>query len=66
MKRLIEVIYLRSDQLDEGYRTELELDYNQLIAFEIYDNGDTRIIKIKDGITDYILNGKRNLGEKSK
>ena len=29
----------------------------KIIAIEVYSDGSTRIVKIKDGIIDYVLNG---------
>ena len=57
-KKLIKVIYLSSSEFDEGLKTELMIDDNQLVAIEIYNNGEYRYVVIRDGMINYILSGE--------
>lgn len=58
--KLIKVIYLHTNQLDEGFLTKLDIDEPGILAIEIYSGGETRYVLARNGITDYILNGGPN------
>lgn len=57
MEKLIKVIYLNSDELEPGFRTELNIGQDKLVAIEMYSSGKIRYVVVRDGMVDYILNG---------
>lgn len=62
--KLIKVIYLRSDELEEGYRCELDIERETLVALEVYSDGTNRLVTLRNGMVDYILNGSESGGSK--
>lgn len=57
--KLIKVIYFSSNDFTEELRTELGINFDQLVALEIYKNGSFRYVVIKEGVVDYILKGEK-------
>jgi len=46
-------------------KVEYKKEEGKLVAYETYDNGDTRKVFINNGMVDYILNGSDTLADKN-
>lgn len=60
-KRMIKVIYINSNDLENNLRNNLDLDLDVMVAIEMYSDGTIRYVAIKEGIVNYVLKGEPTL-----